>query len=160
MNITIRKIEEKDNLSLAKMIREVFDEHNAPRTGTVYSDPTTDNLYTLFKTPKSILWVAEVENEVVGCCGVYPTEGLEEGYAELVKYYLSNKSRGLGIGRDLMQKSVDSAKEFGYMQLYLESFPQFAKAVGIYEKQGFVRIDHPLGSSGHTSCNIWMVKDL
>ena len=160
MDITIRKIEAKDNIPLAKMIREVFDEHNAPRTGTVYSDPTTDNLYELFKAPKSILWVAEVDNEVLGCCGVYPTQGLDDGYAELVKYYLSGKARGLGIGRELMQRSIESAKEFGYQHLYLESFPQFAKAVGIYEKQGFVRIDHPLGSSGHTSCNIWMVKDL
>ena len=67
----IRPIEEKDNLPLAKMIRRVFDEHDAPQKGTVYSDPTTDDLYALFRIPKSILWVAEIDNEVIGCCGVY-----------------------------------------------------------------------------------------
>ena len=45
MQYIIRSLEEKDNLKLAGIIREVFIEHDAPREGTVYSDPTTDNLY-------------------------------------------------------------------------------------------------------------------
>ncbi len=40
----IRKIQESDNKCLALLIRNVFEEYNAPREGTVYSDPTTDNL--------------------------------------------------------------------------------------------------------------------
>ncbi|MBL7917824.1 MAG: GNAT family N-acetyltransferase, partial [Bacteroidia bacterium] len=42
MQVLIRQIKEEDNESLAKMIRYVFIEHNAPTKGTVYSDPTTD----------------------------------------------------------------------------------------------------------------------
>ncbi len=44
MAFLIRKILPEDNSSLAKMIREVFEEFDAPREGTVYSDPTTDIL--------------------------------------------------------------------------------------------------------------------
>jgi len=160
MGITIRPIEEKDNLSLAKMIRSVFEEHDAPRQGTVYSDPTTDNLYQLFQTVKSILWIAEIEGKSIGCCGVYPTKGLNENCAELVKFYLDKSARGKGVGKELMQRCILSSKEFGYKHLYLESLPQFSKAVSIYEKQGFIRIDKPLGKSGHTSCSIWMLKEL
>lgn len=149
-----------DNPVLAGMIREVFDEHGAPREGTVYSDPTTDNLYELFQARQSVLWVAETEKGIAGCCGIYPTQGLDEGCAELVKFYLAKDARGKGIGRELMQTCIDSAKTFGYRQLYLESFPEFSKAVGIYEKQGFVRIDHPMGQSGHVSCTVWMVKEI
>lgn len=158
--IDIRKIKKEDNLPLAKMIRSVFEEHDAPRTGTVYSDPTTDNLYDLFKTNRSVLWVAELDNKIVGCCGIYPTMGLPEKCAELVKFYLHEKSRGQGIGRKLMEKSIESAKEFRYATIYLESFSQFSKAVGIYEKQGFEALEAPMGNSGHTSCNIWMIKKL
>ncbi|MEO8398947.1 MAG: hypothetical protein ABI550_03930 [Ignavibacteriaceae bacterium] len=41
------------------MIREVFEEHDALQQGTVYSHPTTDNLYELFQTPKSIILYIE-----------------------------------------------------------------------------------------------------
>lgn len=160
MELKIRQIEEKDNLALAKMIRKVFEEHNAPQTGTVYSDPTTDNLYELFQISGSMLWVAELDGEIVGCCGIYPSEGLENNFVELVKYYLANEARGKGIGKELMQLSEESARKFGYSQLYLESLPHFAKAVGIYYRQGFVKLDHPLGTSIHTTCNIWMLKEL
>lgn len=156
----IRQIKKEDNLSLATMIREVFHEHDAPQQGTVYSDPTTDNLYDLFQTEKSMLWVAEIDNEVVGCCGIYPTIGLQKNCVELVKFYLSAKSRGKGIGKTLMEKSIESAREFGYSELYLESLPIYSKAVSIYEKQGFVKLDKPLGDSGHTTCDIWMLKQL
>jgi putative acetyltransferase len=160
MELLIRQIKKKDNLALAMIIRDAFIEHNAPQFGTVYSDPTTDNLYDLFQTPKSILWVAELNHEIVGCCGVYPTKGLNEDCAELVKFYLSKEARGKGIGKELMQKCIRTAREFEYTQLYLESLPQFSKAVNMYEKEGFIRLIKPLLNSEHKTCNIWMLKDL
>ena len=155
----IRKVQ-ADNAALAAIIRNVFEEHDAPEQGTVYSDPTTDNLFDLFTTPRSVLWVAEINGKVAGSCGIYPTEGLPEGFAELVKFYLSRNARGSGVGRALMEQCTQSAIELGYTHLYLESMPQFAAAINIYEKQGYTAIGHPLGQSGHTSCNVWMVKKL
>jgi len=155
-----RKVKREDNQPLASMIRQVFEEHEAPRHGTVYSDPTTDDLHGLFRTRGSVLWVAEVDGIPAGCCGVYPTEGLESGCAELVKYYLSEKIRGKGIGRKLMQMCIQSAREIGYEKLYLESMPHFSKAVRIYEKLGFRELTQPLGNSGHTTCSIWMLLEL
>jgi putative acetyltransferase len=160
MNLIIRQIVKEDNASLARIIREVFLEHDAPKTGTVYSDPRTDNLYELFQAPKSILWVAELDNEIAGCCGIYPTDGLNENCTELVKFYLSKGARGKGIGKKLMLKSIKTARDLKYSQIYLESLPQFANAVRIYETQGFVRLSKPLGNSGHSTCNIWMLKQL
>jgi putative acetyltransferase len=158
--INIRQIDPEDDRPLAKMIREVFEEHDAPKEGTVYSDPTTDNLYELFQKPKSILWVTEADETAVGCCGVYPTPGLAGNCAELVKFYLSKEIRGKGIGKELLERCIRSAEEFGYTQVYLESLPHFSNAVGMYEKEGFKRLQKPLGNSGHPTCNIWMVKEL
>ncbi len=159
-NTIIRPVEQKDNSDLAQMIKTVFEEHDAPLVGTVYSDPSLNNLFELFNHPKSFLWVAESSGKVVGCCGVFPTEGLAKGYAELVKFYLSKESRGLGIGKQLMETCVLNATESGYQKLYIESFPQFSKAVRIYEKIGFKKINHAMGNSGHTACDIWMIKEL
>jgi putative acetyltransferase len=160
MNISIRKIEQTDNKELAELIRIVFREFEIDIPGTVYTDPTTDNLYELFTQPKSVYWVAVQDGKLLGGCGVYPTAGLPDGCAELVKLYLSAAARGKGIGRKLMEQCFTTAKEFGYQQLYLESFPELAKAVTLYENAGFRYLEKPLGNSGHYACNIWMIKDL
>lgn len=158
--MTLSPVQPSDNQALAVLIRAAFPEHDAPMEGTVYSDPTTDNLYELFRAEGAALWVARIQEEIVGCCGVYPTEGLPAGCAELVKFYIKKSGRGQGIGSALLRQSIQSALALGYRQLYLESLPHFAKAVSMYQRLGFRKLDHPLGSSGHPGCNIWMLKDL
>ena len=160
MNITFRPIEEKDNKGIANLIRGVFREFNIHRPGTVYFDPTTDNLYKLFRTPGSEYWIAEEDGVIIGGCGVYPTPGLPERCAELVKFYLLASQRGKGTGRLLMEKTFDSARRNGYRQLYLESLPELSRAISLYEKAGFKFISGPMGNSGHFGCNIWMLKEL
>lgn len=160
MEIIFRLIEQKDNKEIAEVIRAVFREFNIQRPGTVYFDPTTDNLYGLFRTPGSEYWIAEENGIIIGGCGVYPTPGLAEGCAELVKFYLAASQRGKGTGRLLMEKTFESALKFGYKKLYLESLPELGRAISLYEKAGFRFIPGPLGNSGHFGCDIWMLKDL
>lgn len=160
MGIIFRLIEQKDNKEIAEVIRTVFREFNIQRPGTVYFDPTTDNLYGLFRTPGSEYWIAEENGIIIGGCGVYPTPGLAEGCAELVKFYLAASQRGKGTGRLLMEKTFESALKFGYKKLYLESLPELGRAISLYEKAGFRFIPGPLGNSGHFGCDIWMLKDL
>lgn len=158
--MNIRRIKDIDNRALARILRKSLDEFEVPKEGTVYTDPTTDNLFQLFRQPNSIYYVAEEQDEILGGCGVYPTPALPKGYAELVKFYLSPQSRGRGLGRQLLESCFEAAINLGYSHLYLESFPQFEKAIEMYQKAGFTFMDHPLGNSGHYACNIWMVKDL
>ena len=157
--VSIRQVNKQDELLLASIIRNTFEEFKAPRVGTVYSDPTTDHLFELFNQPDAVLWVAVVNNQVVGCCGIYPTKGLPEKVAELVKFYITASARGSGIGKMLMNKCIATAKEFGYEKLYLESMPQFSNAVNFYKRLGFSELAGPMGNSGHTSCSIWMIID-
>ncbi len=160
MNIIFRPIEEKDNKEIAELIRIVFREFKIDRPGTVYFDPTTDNLFGLFRAAGSEYWIAKENGVIIGGCGVYPTPGLPEGCAELVKFYLSASQRGKGIGWQLMEKTFGSAKKNGFRQMYLESLPELTRAISLYEKAGFKFIPGPLGKSGHFGCNIWMLKDL
>jgi putative acetyltransferase len=158
--VIFREVKKEDNVLLARMIRQVFKEHDAPQSGTVFSDPTTDDLFGLFRKSRSVLWVVELDGLQLGCCGIYPTEGLENSCAELVKYYLAESVRGKGTGRQLMELCIASARKLGYKKLYIESMPQFSKAVRIYEKLGFQKLSSPLGNSGHTTCTIWMLLEL
>jgi putative acetyltransferase len=158
--IVFRNIEKGDNKEIAELIRTVFREFKIDKPGTVYFDPTTDNLFELFSLKGSEYWIAEENGVIIGGCGVYPTPGLPEGCAELVKLYLAASSRGKGLGWRLMNKTFESAKKIGYRQLYLESLPELGKAISLYERAGFKNIPGPLGNSGHFGCNIWMTKDL
>jgi putative acetyltransferase len=158
--VIYRRIEKRDNKEIAELIRTVFREFKIDKPGTVYFDPTTDNLFELFSIEGSEYWIAEENGIIIGGCGVYPTPELPEGCAELVKLYLSAAKRGKGIGWQLMNRSFESAKRLGYRQLYLESLPELAKAISLYERAGFKPIPGPLGKSGHFGCNIWMTKDL
>ena len=49
MNHTIRKIEPKDNLKIASVIRNIFEELNAPKEKTTYADPHSNTLYEVYQ---------------------------------------------------------------------------------------------------------------
>lgn len=158
--MTIREIQKKDNLGLAALIRAVFDEFNVPKTGTVYDDPETDHLFEAFENKNAVLFVVEEKNELMGACGIYPTKGLPNNCAELVKLYLRKETRGTGLGKKLLLKCLEWSKENGYHSIYLECFPEFTSALQLYKEHGFTRLDKPMGDSGHTACSVWMLKDL
>lgn len=160
MKSSIRTIKQNDNHELAKMIRQVFIEHNAPQIGTVFSDSTTDHLFELFRDENSILWVLEIDDRAVGCCGLFPTSGLPVKCVELVKFYISNDARGNGYGLKLMNKCLESAKELGFESVYIESLPEYAKAINMYIQAGFKQLNHALGNSGHTACDLWFLKEI
>lgn len=160
MNLTIREITQNDNQVISTIIKSTLTEFKANKPGTVYFDPTTDHLFELFQKENALYFVAELNGKIVGGCGIYPTQNLPNGCSELVKFYLTTSARGKGIGKALMLKCFEKAKELGYTQLYLESMPELAIAVGMYQKLGFEFIEQPLGNSGHFGCDIWMVKNL
>ncbi|MEY4278356.1 MAG: hypothetical protein RL377_360, partial [Bacteroidota bacterium] len=109
--LIIRPIELEDNVSLAKVIRDALTEFGANKPGTVYFDPTTDALYELFQAPGSYYFVATINDDLVGGCGIFPTENLPTGTCELVKLYLKATARGTGLGKKLMQQAMQWAKE-------------------------------------------------
>ncbi len=113
-NCIIRTIIPSDNPHLALIVRNTLAEFGANRPGTVYYDPTTDDLYNLFQTQGSIYYVALLDNRILGGAGIYPSKGLPSGVCELVKMYLLPEARGLGLGRGLINKALAYAKEAGY----------------------------------------------
>ena len=159
-SINIRNILQSDNAALAKIVKDTMAEFGVNRPNTVYYDPTTNALYEMFQKERAIYYVAEINNEIVGGAGVYPTDSLPNDTCELVKMYLVPKARGLGLGRILIEKCLQQAKDLGYKQIYLESMPELKQALKVYEKFGFEYLKGPMGNSGHTGCDLWMLKNL
>ncbi len=156
----IRTIQPTDDKALAKIIRDTLTEFMANKPGTVFYDETTDHLAEVFTATGSIYFVAELERKIIGGGGIYPTANLPEGTCELVKLYLSPTARGKGLGKLLLQKCIAAAKEMGYKKIYLETMPELIIAIPMYEKLGFTYLPAAQGSSGHTGCDVWMIKEL
>ncbi|MEO6732714.1 MAG: GNAT family N-acetyltransferase [Ferruginibacter sp.] len=116
-NIVIRAIQLQDNVALAEIIRNALAEFKANKPGTVYFDESTDHLYELFQTEKSLYNVALLNGRVAGGAGVYPTKGLDDNTCELVKMYLSPIARGKGLGKLLLRQCLNDAKEKGYKKI-------------------------------------------
>jgi len=159
--ISIRTIKLADNPAVANIIRTSLAEFGVDKPGTVYYDEATDHLYELFdQQPRSIYFVAEQDEKLIGGAGIYPSNGLPEDVCELVKMYLKKEARGLGLGKKLIDKCLNFASSSGYKKVYLETFPELKKAVSVYEKFGFTYLDGPMGNTGHFSCDVWMIKEL
>src|SRR4030095_16690199 len=158
--IEIREIRSTDNKVLASIVRNTLAEFGANHPGTVYYDPTTDNLFELFQKPGAIYFVAEMEGGIAGGSGIYPSDGLPADTCELVKMYLVPAVRGKGLGRLLIEKSIEFAKQAGYKKIYIETMPELTKAMTIYERFGFKYLDGPMGNTGHTGCSVWMLLEI
>ncbi len=160
-DILIRPISLADNAAIANIIRRSLEEFGANHPGTVYYDDSTDHLFELFQsTPLRAYFIAEKGGAVIGGAGIFPTEGLPEGTCELVKMYLSPAARGLGLGRMMISKCMELAVEKGFTHMYLETMPELRKAVSVYEKFGFEYLKGPMGNTGHSGCDIWMIRKL
>jgi putative acetyltransferase len=159
-NVIIRDITPEDNPTLAVIVRDTLAEFGANHPGTVYYDPTTDDLFKLFRVQHARYFVAEVNGKIVGGGGIYPTEGLPSDTCELVKMYLIPEGRGFGLGRTLIEKCMTAATEEGFSKIYLETMPELRQALKVYEKFGFRYLPGPMGNSGHYGCEKWMLLEI
>jgi putative acetyltransferase len=156
----IRNIVSKDNAAMAKIIRNSLEEFNAAKPDTVYFDETTDRLSEVFSAQHSAYFVIDVDGELAGGAGIFPTDGLPADTCELVKMYVAKKYRGNGYGQMFLNRCFVAAKQEGFKKMYIESMPELSNALGMYVKNGFSYIEKPMGNSGHTGCELWMIKEL
>lgn len=160
MNITVQPIIIEDNSEIKKVIQTVFIEHGINRPGTAFFDPCLDNMYTHHTGARKKYFVAKENNRIIGGAGIYPTDGLDNDTCELVKMYLLQEYRGKGVGRMLIEKCIEEAKKIGYAKMYLETTPELASAISMYEKFNFKYIPQRMGNTGHHSCGTFMLKEL
>ncbi|WP_284651356.1 GNAT family N-acetyltransferase [Flavobacterium terrisoli] len=158
--IQIREIKKEDNQQIAAVIREVFIVDDFPKTGTAFADAQLDFMFEAYDKPRSTYFVVENEGKIIGGAGVSQLENSNENICELQKMYFLHEARGKGIGSQMIQKCLEKADEFGYEKCYLETLPEMLAAQSLYKKMGFEYLCSPMGNTGHTTCPVWMIKNL
>ena len=158
--VTIREVREEDNAALAKAIRQVLIDIGVPKVGTAYADPELDFMYQAYQTTRSAYFVIDEDGVVLGGAGIAPLAGEDPKICELQKMYFLAQGRGRGLGQQMIDHCLAYAKDQNFELCYLETLPYMKAAQKLYLKTGFSYIDGPMGSTGHTSCNVWLTKVL
>ncbi len=62
-------------------------------------------------------------------------------HCELKSLYLLEQYHKKGLGYQLLKTAILKARQDGYKEMYLDTLSSSTKAVSLYEKMGFVRIE-------------------
>jgi putative acetyltransferase len=76
----------------------------------------------------------DMTGTVVGTVGLVPQD---EGGCELRKMYLAPAYRGRGLGKRLVRRALDRARQLGFRRVELETMSVLRAAIGLYESLGF-----------------------
>jgi putative acetyltransferase len=85
--------------------------------------------------------IEDPQENLVGTFGLYL---LNESTCELRKMYLVPSARGQGLGKYVLRKAVERAKEMGFKEMVLETSSKLVAAIQLYRQFGFqpIQIKH------------------
>lgn len=157
--VRLRPIAAHDDAAVAALIRAVMPELGAQGPGFAINDPEVDAMSEAYRG-RAAYWVVERDGRVLGAGGFAPLEGGDPTVCELRKMYFHRELRGLGVGAALLDHLLAEARRYGFARCYLETLSNMADARRLYERRGFVRLDAPMGKTGHFGCNTFYARDL
>jgi putative acetyltransferase len=156
----IRPIELRDNPLVRDIIKTVMPEFGASGQGFAIHDTEVEDMFAAYTRQRCAYFVCEVEGKIVGGGGVAPLEGGDADTCELKKMYFLPEGRGKGLGQQVLSACLKAAAEIGFSFCYLETFNTMHGAMKLYEKNGFTKIESPLGNTGHFACDVFYKREL
>jgi putative acetyltransferase len=104
--------------------------------------------------PGGQILFAHFPGEIVGCCALMR---LDPETFELAKMAVADYAQGRGIGKLLMQGSIDLARKLGARRLYLETNSKLTPALRLYAQFGFRTLpENPLAPSPYARADVRM----
>ena|SRR2546423_4130630 len=85
--------------------------------------------------------IEDGQGNLLGSVGLYP---LDRETCELRKMYFTARIRGRGLGRYILERTIDQARKLGFKRIVLETSSRLEAANRLYTKFGFrlVPSDH------------------
>ncbi|MDA2945882.1 MAG: GNAT family N-acetyltransferase [Actinomycetota bacterium] len=131
MSVSIRAASEVDDALVAAFARLI------PQLSSSSPPPSASDLLAIVDNPNSVLFVAEVDGEVVGSLTLafyrIPT-GLKAWIEDVV---VDDAARGKGVGEALNQAAIAEARKRGAKNVSLTSRSSREAANRLYQRLGF-----------------------
>ena len=115
-----------------------------PQLSQLAQMPNTQQLEQLIECNSTHLFVAELDDEIVGMLSLVVVDIPTGRKAWIEDVVVDEAARGLHIGQSLVEKAKEVATELGSKKIYLTSNPSRKAAHALYEKTGFERYDTTL----------------
>ena len=78
--------------------------------------------------------IEDADTNLLGSFGLYP---INKTTCELRKMYFIPSARGLGLGKQVLERAIAKAKELGFKQIVLETSSKLLAANRLYARFGF-----------------------
>lgn len=123
-----------DKLIIRKLTEEDVEPLSAIESASFSMPWSAEDFAALLTRDYCVYYVAEVDGEVAGCCGM--TNICNEGNIDNV--VVAEKFRGQGIATALLERLLEEGDSLGVTAYTLEVRVSNAPAIHVYEKLGFV----------------------
>lgn len=141
IEITVRPATKCDARAILGLLQHVGRETDYLVTGPRGSSYTIDQQRQLLeeyqKAPRSILLVAEVDDQLIGLANVSALDQSRQSHVAEVGVALIQEYWGYGVGSILVEETIRFARESGIEVLTLEVVTENERAIGLYKKYGF-----------------------
>lgn len=95
----------------------------------------------VYAPPRGALLLAAVGEELAGCCALRPLDTVDYPNAcEMKRLYVRENFRRSGIGRQLAEAILDSARMVDYACVLLDTLDEMETARALYQDLGFQEI--------------------
>jgi len=97
---------------------------------------STDQWWRELAAPHNHYWVATVNAEIIGYCGL----SVQTPDADVQTMAIGTPWQGRGHGKVVLNHLIESSKSFGVRFIFLEVRDDNAPAIALYEHAGFTRM--------------------
>ena len=168
MNLFIRHAHVNDATLIADISHQTFYDTFAANNTKENIDKFLNDQFTKGKlmlevgAPENIFLLAYFNNEVAGYVklrdGKKPDELRIENALEIARIYSLADKIGKGVGKALMQASIDMAKEKNKHLIWLGVWEKNRRAIDFYIKWGFEKFGEQEFLLGNDVQNDWLMK--
>lgn len=94
-----------------------------------------------YAPPRGVLLLALLDGQAAGCCALRPVDGTDYANAsEMKRLYVRKPFRRFGLGRQIAEAILDTARRAGYACVLLDTLDDMEAARALYADLGFEEI--------------------
>ncbi len=141
---TIRQAKPSDLPAIVAIYNQAINSKTATGDTQEYSLAERQEWFKKFEASSYPLYIAEVENRLVGYCSISPYRKGRNAMTNVaeISYYIDYSFHGKGIGTALVKHAIADCKRIGKKNLLAILLETNKSSIGLLEKLGFQKWGH------------------